>query len=59
MNSQQPNPARRIVAQLYNIRNIANLATYCPEKYVDVDVLQDVFEHISCMTQSLIEELEQ
>ena len=46
-----------IVSKLYTIRNIANLAFQCPDKYAEVYILQDIVNHISEMTQALIEDI--
>ena len=62
MNKQPVNPnliPENITSRLYTIRNIANLAVMCPQEEAEVYILQDVFEHISDMAQSLIEEMEQ
>ena len=44
-----------IVSRLYTIRNIANLAFQCPDSHIEVYILQDIVNHISEMTQDLIE----
>jgi hypothetical protein len=45
-----------IVTRLYTIRNIANVAFQCPDKYVEVYILRDIINHISEMAQSLIDD---
>ena len=47
-----------ILKRLYKIRNVANLAVFCPEKDVEAYILQDVLELISELTQTAIEEME-
>jgi len=47
----------KVTAKLYTIRNIANLAFQCPDKYAEAYILQDIINHISEMTQDLIEDI--
>jgi len=47
----------KVTGKLYTIRNIANLAFQCPDKYAEVYILQDIVNHISNMAQELIEEI--
>ena len=48
----------KIVLKLYTIRNIANIAFQYPDSYAEVYVLQDILNHISEMTQDLIENVD-
>jgi hypothetical protein len=60
MNAQAAKPAvdrEEIAARLYQIRNIANLISMCPEEKAEAYVLQNVIAHISDMVQGLIESL--
>ena len=60
MNVKQNNPIDigLILNKLYTIRNIANVAFQCPDKYAEAYVFQDILNHISEMAQSLIEEVD-
>jgi len=60
MNRQQINQSiekTAIVQRLYTMRNICNVAFFCPEKNAEAYVLQDIINHISEMAQSLIEDI--
>ena len=61
MKTQPVNPnidMAAIAQRLYTIRNIANLAVMCPQEDAEVYILQDIFEHVSQMIQSLLEDVE-
>ena len=59
MDSQQnKTPLWGVLKRLYKIRNVANLAVFCPERDAEAYVLQDVLELISELTQTAIEEME-
>ena len=54
----KPIDAGYILGKLYTIRNIANIAFQYPDSYAEVYVLQDILNHISEMTQDLIENVD-
>ncbi len=61
MNKQNANLSidkKRIINQLYKIRNVANLAVLVPNEKVDVYEIQDVISIISDIAQNIIEEVE-
>ena len=61
MNKQPIKPGitlAQIASRLYTIRNIANLAVLCPQEEAEIYILQNVIEHISALTQNLVEKIE-